>query len=300
MANSKPIKGIRIRDEDIQFLQALGVCGVLDTTEAAYHYPELKINSVQNRLRLLAGQRIIRATKLLVSFDRPGLNQRGGRIPTLYSLTPAGADLVESMTGVRPKRFLNSDPAPATFLHRQDVSRVLNTFTRSAVNAGLPAPDWILEQDVWTNGPKKLPPNQRKLLYHRIDTPDGAVTCHPDMACRLKLPTTEVALFFEVDRSTEGHKQLTNSTRLDAYLLLFQTKGYTRYWPDLKTQYEFIMWVCPSEERIANLCQTFSTHAVASRLRFALQKPFNERTEVVSAPIWQRIEGERRPIHSPS
>lgn len=297
MDASPKVKGIRIRSEDVCFLQALGTVGILDTNDATIHYPKHKLNSVQNRLRLLASNRLIRATKLLVAFDRPGVVDRGGRIPTLFSLTPYGADLVESMTGVRPPRCLNSDPAPATFLHRQDVARVVSSFSASCQSASLPVPNWVMEQDVWVNGPKKLLPNQRKLLYHRMETINGTVTCHPDMACRLKLPTSEVALFFEVDRSTEGHKQLTESTRMEAYMLLFKSRGYERYWPGFVAKFEFLMWVCPSQHRIDNLRSSFAFHPLADRMRFALLEPFNKRKDVLQTPIWQNIMGERRQIY---
>ena len=292
------LKGIRIRKEDIQFLKSLGTVGTLNTNEAATHYPNHKLNSVQNRLRLLASNRLVRATKLLVAFDRPDVVDRGGRIPTLFSLTPTGADLVESLTGFRPPRCLNSEPAAVTLLHRQDISRVVCAFTASCDDAGLPSPNWIMEQDVWTDGPKKLPPNQRKLLYHRIETPAGAVTCHPDIACRLKLPSSEVALFFEVDRSTEGHKQLAEATRMDAYSLLFKTKGYDRYWPGFSAPFEFVMWVCLSQQRIDNLCKTFAGHPLSERMRFSLTSHFVKRSDILQEPIWQTIQGDRRRIYN--
>ncbi len=298
MDSNRKTKGVRIRPEDIHFLESLGTVGILDTNDAAVHYPDHKLNSVQNRLRLLASNRLIRATKLLVSFERLGVNDRGGRIPTLFSLTPHGADLVESMTGNRPSRYLNSEPAPATFLHRQDVARVVSSFTASCQNAALSVPDWVMEQDVWTDGPKKLPPNQRKLLYHRIETPAGAVTCHPDIACRLKLPSAEVALFFEVDRSTEGHKQLTEATRMDAYSLLFKTKSYQRYWPGFSAPFEFVMWVCLSQQRIDNLCKSFAAHPLAERMRFSLLEHFVKRNDILRQPIWQNIHGDFRRIYN--
>lgn len=290
------LKGIRIREEDVRFLKSLGTVGTLNTNDAATHYPNHKLNSVQNRLRLLTSNRLIRATKLLVAFDRPDVADRGGRIPTLFSLTPTGADLVESLTGCRPPRCLNSEPAPVTLLHRQDISRVVCAFTASCDEAGLRSPTWVMEQDVWTDGPKKLPPNQRKLLYHRIETPGGAVICHPDIACRLRLPNAEVALFFEVDRSTEGHKQLTEATRMDAYSLLFKTKGYHRYWPGFSAPFEFVMWVCLSQQRIENLSKSFADHPLAERMRFSLIAHFIERKDVLRQPIWQTIQGDRRRI----
>lgn len=149
MANLFALKGIRLCENDIGFLRALGTFDTIDTVGAGDWYPDHKPNSVQKRLRLLASNDLIHSALLLVGFEPAGSKGKGGRIPAIHALTPAGADIVEATTGERPKRILNSRPTAGTFLHRRDVSRVMQTFTRSCELAVLPLPDWILEQDPW-------------------------------------------------------------------------------------------------------------------------------------------------------
>ncbi len=182
MANPFTLKGIRICSEDIDFLSALGSFGSIDTANAGRWYPNHKPNSVQKRLRLLASNGLTHQTRLLVGFESKESKGKGGRLPTLYSLTEAGAGLVESATGQRPSRILNSRPTAGTFLHRHDVSIVMQCFTHSCTMSGLPLPEWVMEQDPWPAAPKKLPPNQRMLLYHRIELPGRVVICQPDAA----------------------------------------------------------------------------------------------------------------------
>ena len=117
---------------------------------------------------------------------------------------------------------------------------------------------------------------------------------------RLKLPKTEVALFFEIDRSTEGHKQIIESSRLDAYVELFNRRLYRRYWTDLETKYHYVMWVCRSKQRIDNLKTTLGKHPITNASRFCVFSHFTEGRDVVTSSVWQTSSGQFRSIFAKS
>ncbi|MFO1004188.1 MAG: hypothetical protein U0936_28045 [Planctomycetaceae bacterium] len=290
-------KGMRLNVHDIEFLRNVGIYGLLTAEDALYSYPGYKDNSVQKRLRLLSQNGYLRAAQLAVAFGHGGASGGGGRLPSLYSLTPAGADLLESTTGERPARVLNSDIAPSTYMHRREISEVVQIFTRSCLSAGLPMPRWVLEQDVWKSAPLNLPPNQRRYLYHAMSIGNKRFVCQPDIACLLQLPSSPVVLYWEIDRSTEGRKQLREPAKTDAYLTLMGTQGFQRYWPDVPSEtFQFVFWVCPTPERLESLQQVFKDHEISKYMRLSHRRVFTADTNVVTSPIWQTIDGEWRPI----
>ena len=156
------IRGMRVSAEDIICLQSIGIYGMLSTIDIRRCYIGYKENSIHKRLRLLAENGLVRVARLRVAFDHSGNAEKGGRLPTLYSLTPAGADFLEAATGERPVRVLNSDLAPSTYMHRHEISEVVQIFTRSCADANLPTPRWVLEQDIWKDAPAHLLPNLQK------------------------------------------------------------------------------------------------------------------------------------------
>ena len=298
MSNSR---GMRICSGDIDFLSNVGIFGILSTEDARRSYPDYKENSIHKRLRLMTDNGLIKAARLRVEFDRGADSGKGGRLPSLFSLTPAGADLLESMTGERPARVLNSDLAPSTYMHRREISEVVQIFTGSCLEAGLPMPRWVLEQDMWKGASAQLPPNQRRYLYHAMAVDGRRLICQPDIACYLQLPKTQVVIFWEIDRSTEGRKQLREAPKTDAYFTLMATKGFKRYWPDLPDEmHQFVFWVCPTPERLESLKTIYKDQGIADRLRFTHRKIFTRQQNVITARIWETINGELRQIYDPA
>lgn len=288
------LNGIRMNKEDLQFLESLGLVGVLDLNDVLEYYPNHKPNSVQRRLRIMTSNKVIRATRLLVSFEE---SSKSGRLPLLYSLTEKGADFLESSTGQRPARYLTGEPAASTFFHRRDVAKVVSTFTKFAVMAGLDEPKWILEQDCWHAAPKTLPPNQRLLLYHQFDTPFAV--CKPDAACHFKMNDRDVVLFFEIDRSTEGSKSVADEKRLLGYQQLFHFREYDRYFSNTESPFVCLIWICLSTARIKSLQKLFAGKPLANHMRFATLEPFLVKADVLCTPIFQTIDGEYRRIYKP-
>lgn len=286
--------GIRPNACDIAFLEECGRYGTLSTTDAAGHYPDLKHNSVLRRLRLLAQNGLTQTTRLEVWIDPESNDSTGGRIPTLHSLTEQGADLVESMTGNRPQRVLRSRPTAGTFHHRREIVRVMRAFDQGCDAVGLDRPEWIMEQDAWATAPKALPPNQRRLLYHEFG---HGVTCQPDIACRFTINQTTLLMFWEVDLSTEGRKQLRKASKSDGYLELFSTQAYRRYWPNVDKGRHFVLWATKTRRRFSALVDVFGEHAVKPFCRLVESSAFDEPSSLLTQNNWHTCDGDSRPIY---
>lgn len=290
------IAGMRINSFDLDWLIGLGRYGLLSTEQAADFYVNYKLNSVQKRLRLLTQNGLTRMTKLSVWFAGEKQNSKGGRVPTLHALTDEGARLIEMQTGVYPERILRSDPSPGTFWHRQQIVRVMRAIDLACDAVEVDRPEWIMEQDAWTNANPKLPPNQRRMLYH--DLGHGLI-CQPDLACRFRIGKTELALFWEVDLSTEGKKQLRKAAKTDSYVALFNQRAYQCYWPDLNTNRNHVIWVAPTRKRIATLREVMQSHPIGPACRFLSATDIKDPNKLLVTPVWQTISGESRPMFQP-
>lgn len=267
---------IRINDRDVATLATLGEYGVLDaelchTLCFAGFTPEW---CRQNLVRL-AAVGLIGTTTLRIWFERDG--SRGGRNPKLFFLTKAGAEVVAVRGGTYPRRVLRSEPSPATFWHRLQVVRFRVAFDQAASEMGLTPLRWIMEQDSRPDAPKKLMPQHRRMLHHEHRDGNGKlVTCRPDAAAVLQVPhpsgdsdkAADLAIHFEIDRSTEGVAQCV--AKLPGYAALIAERSHlVRYWSDLRNPVYRIFWLVPSRERIETLRAAFRSSPVAACCRFA-------------------------------
>lgn len=294
---------IRVNDRDVGTLAALGEYGVLDRGLChalcfADHSPEW----CRQNLARLAAAGLIRTTTLQVWHDvgRP----RGGRVPILYSLSEAGAEIVAARTGRPPRRVLRSSPSPATLWHRLQVASVRAAFDRAA-RGQLPPPSWILEQDLNPDAPKHAMPQHRRLLYHEF-TEDGAtVTCRPDAAALLTIPhpsgeasrATALAIHFEIDRSSEGVAQC--HAKAAGYRLLYERQAYRRYWSALRNPVHRVFWVVPSRQRVESLCAAFRAEPVAASFRFATFDDCRP-DRVLTQPVWCDLQRNPMTLYRPS
>src|SRR5918998_6012344 len=99
---------IRVNERQVRTLAIVGEYGVLDRTLChALCFPNSSQEWCRQNLARLAGVGLLQTTALSVWHDEA--EPRGGRIPLLYSLTPAGAEVVQARTGVYPRRVLRSD-----------------------------------------------------------------------------------------------------------------------------------------------------------------------------------------------
>lgn len=292
----KKLTGIRLTDNDFTTLSDIGESGVLTAEDIHQtHFSEYTYDGCLKRLRQYRDHGWTRITKLGVWFADQRSGNRGGAIPSVHSLTDEGADLIESHLGVRPLRVLRSEPAPQTLLHRLTIAKTMRQFSRGCESVGLRKPAWILEQDSWREAPTNLPPNQKRMLYHLFRIQGQSISCLPDAACRFQIKNAELGVFWEIDRSTEGLKQIRES-KLDAYVHLLNEKSYHRYWSEFDSKLLYVFWVCRSPQRIDSLCELIQEHPIAPYFRFVETRHLDEPTTLLTSPIWQTVEGDRRAI----
>lgn len=282
--------GIRLNDRRLSVLVALGEYGVLDIALCeSLCFRGFSQEWARQNLARLAQAGLVRATALSV-----WRGNGGGRIPLLYSLTPAGAAIVRDQTGDYPRRVLRSDPSPETFWHRLQIVRVRAAFDRGAGEAGLAPPAWIFEQDLRPDA-RRLPIHRRRQLYHEFPRDGRVVTCRPDAAALLTVPrpggdeggASTLAVHFEIDRSTEGTAQC--AAKLAGYDELYASGAFARYWPALQDPVHRIFWVVPSEQRFENLARAFRGFPVAPLIRlttFADCRP----ERVLTEPVWRGVD----------
>lgn len=291
------VAGIRLNSQDIGFLVAMGRYSLLSSEDACDFYVGLKPNSVLRRLRLLAQSGLTNAVKLAVWSATDESLSKCGRIPALHALTDEGARVIEEQTGDRPTRVLRSAPSPATFLHRREIVRVMRAFDVACDKAGLEYPTWVMEHDPWHAAPKAVPLAHRRLLAHEFAK---GLSCHPDIACRFRIGSSELVLYWEIDLSTEGRKQIRKAAKTDGYTRLFNEQGWKRYWPDLNTSKRFVIWVAPTQRRIRSLQDALRDQAISPACRFLAATYFSSSESLLTSDIWETVNGERRPMYRPS
>lgn len=288
-----------ITTRDIEILMLLGNVGILDTlTIHKRVFPnDTTGRSCQRRLKLLTTEGFISSVDLI----GPLAGGQFGRLPRIHALTSVGADVVDHHTGCRPPRILRSDPKPMTLLHRLTVVHCRLAIDESAASLGMEAPAWILEGDVKaeSTGQGKSPSN-RLMLYETFAVRGQQISCQPDAASYLKIPlggkTTNLLAYWEIDRSTESHRQFLR--KLPGYTQLISLERFRAHWPDVADPTLRILCVCQSRQRIENLSETLRLSPIAKLFRFALQQDLTA-DRVLQAPVWQTIDGECRAMVPP-
>jgi hypothetical protein len=293
---------IRVNERQVRALAVIGEYGVLDRALChALCFGGSSQEWCRQNLARLAGAGLVRATSLQVWHDEEG--SRGGRIPLLYSLTPAGAEVVHARTGAYPRRVLRSDPSPTTFWHRLQIVRVRAAFDQAAEGAGLSAARWIMEQDIRPDAPQGAMPQCRRMLSHELHAEDGAVvTCRPDAAATLAIPhpsgesakASTLAIHFEIDRSREGLAQCLG--KVPGYSALFEKQAYARYWPTLTNPVYRVFWVVPSRQRIESLAAALRPFAIAAQFRFTTFADCQSE-RVLTQPVWYDLHGKSMTLY---
>lgn len=287
---------VRANARDVQTLAAVGEYGVLDRELChLLCYAHYSTEWCRQNLARLTQSGLLRATALQVWHDDE--DTRGGRIPLLYSLSPTGAEIVQLRTGIAPRRILRSDPAAATFWHRLQVVRVRVAFDQAAARVALPAPCWIMEEDLCPHRPHDRMPNTRRILYHEFRTETGkSFTCQPDSAAVMTIPhpsgieaqASSLAIYFEIDRSREGIAQCLK--KIAGYSCLFERRDFP-YWAHLRNPVFRVLWVVPSDERIEHLIAAFSSSPIAQLFRFATFDDCRP-DRILTQPIWFNMQGD--------
>jgi len=289
---------IHLQPRDIEMLSLLGDVGVLDTDLLHVRcFPEVTLRRCQQRLKQHAEQGLIRSQKLAVWYG-----DESGRVPTLFTLTERGADVVAEATGLRPFRVHRSDPKPETFHHRLAIVKTRLTLDDGFRSLRLTVPHWIMEQDRRPDAKPDEPPSRQRFLYHAFPDGNRSMTCQPDAACRMSIPhdaartdskMIDLVAFFEIDRSTERRGQVLG--KLPGYAALIEKRSWIRYFPSAASAPVRIFFVCRSQQRIDSLRESLGQHPLAAIVRFGTMRELDSRHPLSDA-IWQDSSGRRREI----
>lgn len=287
---------------DIAILETVGELGTADLPIIhAKHFPhDNSGRACQRRVKMLADVGLLKRTRILVTDQ--GFKQ--GSLPALLFLTPHGADLVESETGIRPRRVLQSDPKPFTLRHRLLAVQVRLAFDQAAALRGLPTVEWIMEQDTKPGITRTddRSPSEYLLLWDVFRDGKRTVTFRPDSTCHLQIrrPSGDshksLLAYFEVDRSTEGHKQWQQ--KLKGIAAFFrQADAWKRHWPDVTNPTVVLFVVCLTHKRIHGLADVVCGTPAARFFRFA-KHPI-EPGELLTSPVWSDADGKTYSIIKP-
>jgi hypothetical protein len=290
---------VQLQDRDIGVLTEIGQVGLLDTDLIhKRHFATVSRRRVQQRLQVIQRQGLTHSVALTVWYGQRG----GGQVPTIHCLTERGADAIESIAGVRPRRVLRSDPKPETLHHRLAVVQARLALDDACRAFGLAMPEWIMEQDRREDAQANDPPSRQRVLYHEFTAGGKKFTCQPDAACLMRIPrdadrpaagTTPLLVFWEVDRSTERTAQTVN--KCPGYGALLERREYRRYWPQAEQAPVRVFWVCRSRQRIESLTVSLRDKPVAQCFRFTTAEELRA-DSALTLPIWRTIDGQSREI----
>jgi len=287
---------IQITARDLQTFADLGEYGVLDTRMIhQLRFPQVTERRCLQRLAQYVEHGLVHKTQLRVWYDESG---DGGKMPTIYSLSERGGNVIAERTGELPPRILRSSPKPETLFHRLMIVRWRIAFDQSFVREKLPRPQWIMEQDMRTDLPERVPPNQRSILYHRYSHRGQPVSCKPDAASWFFVPNAKEELiplifYWEIDRSTEGHQQISEQ-KVRGYSELLRQQPYARYWPDAGAPAIRVVFACrrdPRERRVHNLADTFRGTALQPYVRLISMQNCQP-SRLLRERVWRNATGD--------
>lgn len=290
---------LQLQERDVKVLSEIGQVGLLDTTQIhGRHFEQVSLRRCQQRLREIEASGLTHSVRLSVWYGKEG----GGPIPTIHCLTERGASAIESITGARPKRVLNSDPKPETIHHRLAVVQTRLALDDACRLHGMALPEWFMEQDRREDASPDEPPSRQRVLYHEFTAGGKKFTCQPDAACLMRISrdpknattgTTQLVGFWEIDRSTERTAQTVN--KCPGYSALLERREFRRYWPDAEHAPVRVFWVCRSKQRIESLVAAMKEKPVAKFFRFTTAEKLRADSALTS-PIWRTIDGDCRAI----
>lgn len=289
---------LQMNPRDFGVLSDLGEYGFLDTPMIhALRFRGVTMRRCRQKLAQYLEHDLIVLCPPLVTYSRTG---HAEKVPHIYALSERGAELVESHFGLPVKRILRSKPKPETIMHRLELTRLRIAFDGAFRRSELTVPEWILEQDCRDDLPDNVPPNQRSMLFHRFQQDGQIYSCRPDAVCRFALPIgasddmVPLVFYWEIDRSTEGHKQIRKQ-KISGHTELIKQQSWVRYWPDLIGATARILYTTRSEERSEKLATTYRPTSVSRFVRFG-ELHCVTAAKALLQPIWLDCEGQRRRI----
>ncbi len=286
---------VHIQQRDIDTMSLLGEVGLLDTQLLHSRcFANVSLRRCQQRLQQHVAHGFLRVHRLAV-----WCGDKTGTVPTIFTLTERGADIVEEATGLRPTRVHRADPKPETFHHRLEIVRTRLALDDGFRSLNLAVPEWIMEQDRRPDAKADSPPSTQRKLYHAFPIGNRTITCQPDAACRMSIPresstgVIDLIAYFEIDRSTERRLQV--ASKLPGYTALIEQRAWPRYFPTAASAPVRLFFVCLTQKRIDSLRTHLADNPLASILRFATNRELTTRHPLTDA-IWQDISSRRREI----
>jgi len=250
----------------------------------------------QRRLRTLALSGLLECNKLAVNYSN-GIK----KLPTAFRLTETGADLVEHIRGIRPRRPAKSEISPITLMHRLAVVKTRVAIDDAHVALGLPKPPWIMEADQYEDREIKLadPAERRFILRESWGSGPSRISACPDASTLLTVPdeTGEprwlLAAYLEQDLSTEG-SAVANKAAGYAKLLDSATNHYRRHWPH--AHFARVLFVCPSQKRLENVARLIVELPGSENWRLAVNTALLPPPAALTEPVWHDVHGNAMPI----
>ena len=290
-------KGLRLQTRDIELLTTLGEVSLLDslTLHSRFFPKDKSLRSCRRRLQLYEAHGL---TQQL--FVRLGSSHQKGRLPTIHRLTNFGATVVENESGYRPPRTAGSNPPKSshTLMHRLGMAKAQLAVNDACVLQKLPKPAWILEYDPIPGARLNAPLSQRFILRHDFFANGRTFACWPDAACLLSIPNgrryAQLAVFWEYDRSTEGHIQIAD--KMPGYEAFLATHTYRTLWPNAVGVR--IFFVVQSEQRLRNVIDTIRKSPAAKLVRLATVSDLTPK-RLLTQPIWRTTDEHSRVILRP-
>lgn len=289
---------MRLQPRDFGMLEDLAEYVMLDTpTLRRRHFPmDNTGEAFLRRMRLFAAHELTRVVRPVLCFA----DGRAGRLPTIYTLDRRGAEVLASVSDIRPRHIPRHDPSPETILHRLGVARDVHLVANEACKlSGIPQPQWILEQDMYEGAKVGAPLADRFILYESWKTPDGATaSCRPDASSWLRVPVpgkdqpADLLIYWEYCRSTQTLKRIAR--RVEGYRLLHTTGTFAKHWPHPINPTIRVFFVAQSDDRLKHVADTIRGLPGAEIFRLTTVDSLTP--DQFFGPIWQTVGGEHRPI----
>jgi protein involved in plasmid replication-relaxation len=289
--------GIRYQPRDVKILSLIGELGILDleTIKTRYFLVGESDKACPKKLRQYKKLGLILEHKVEVA------SKKETRVYFVFRLTREGADEIERLTGVRPKRAGGTNPPDSkTLQHRLGVLHTRLKFDDACQLQELSPLEWIMEWDGDPEAPATAELSERIILNHSFQKSGRRLSCWPDAAFRFQLPDgpcEDLLGYLEYDRSTMDHADMLE--KLDGYAELLESRAYLEHWPQVREEhFARVLFVCQSEQRISNLSETYATHQASSFVRFATAASLVP-ARLFTEPIWRTTDGKLLAILKP-
>lgn len=290
-------KNVRFTDRDRQILEDISLAGGLLDSKAIHQrrFPsDTTGEACLRRIRLLRGQQVLWCVQASVTFGVAPV----GRLPLVLGLTPKGADLLEELTGKRPgvvAQTLSSQHLE----HRLGMGHLRLLVNDACDKESLASPIWIGEYDPrpgirpFIND--KL--SKRFRLCHQYVSGDNVLTCWPDAACLLGVPSGssihQFLILWEYDRSTERLAQVRG--KFPAYERFIGSNDHLGLFQSQDRIETRIFFVTQSEERWRNIADAIKEFPISACVRFGVRKDISP-ASFFREPIWSTPDGQSRAI----